>query len=173
MSHQAPFTLYIKVVPQRGKRFEYIRSLQKSANRLYANLVENASLNLARPGGGQAGTTANYMNSDYTPGLAVKPQFGETPAQICITGFYLATGSPSQSFAEKQVISAGAYKTGPTDSVYNSNPTSTIYAEVLALKTIIDAALVTEGLDSEWMARTFRIDYKNVVFGDRGLHFPV
>lgn len=170
MSHQAPFTIHIKVVPYRRKRFEMIRDLQRIAKVIYDAALDESDLALARPGGGQASNFDNGM-AYYADGLAVKPQFGESPAQLMITGFYAISTNNVSPVPERQLIHAGSYVTGPGDIAAHANPVSSVATEVAALKAIFDD-LIADNVEAAAAVEVFRLDYKGVTWGDRGYTFP-
>jgi len=176
-SHKAPFTAHFRVVASRGKRFETVRSLQRYANLLYggadgaSGLIGSSNIEVARPGGGQVSQMNAGDMTDYYPGCAVKPQFGETPAQLMITGFYLLDTGNDQPWSDKQIVHAGEFFTGAGGAQgFKTNPTSAVAAEVQALKVILDAIIAAE-LPNEGVT-LFRLDYKGITWGDRGFHFP-
>lgn len=176
-SHKAPFTAHLRVVASRGKRFETVRSLQRLAYLIYdgadgnGGLIGNASIAVARPGGGQTSQLNGNDQTDYVPGMAVTPQFGNSPARLSIPGFYLLETANDQPWAERTIAHAGAYFTGAGGSnAYRTNPTATVAAEVTALKAIIDAVIAAE-VPGEGVT-LFRLDYKGITWGDRGFTFP-
>lgn len=174
MAHFAPFTAHLRVLPFRGKRFEYIRSLQRLARRVYTALDSNPDLNLAKPGGGQSSQLFNFMNSDYVDGMAIKPQFGETPAQLAITGFFNADGPNTQPHPDKQLIHTGAFVSGAGGAhPYRAagNPTPAVVSQIKSLKADIEAEIAAE-LPGEPIV-VFRIDYKGITWGDRGFFWPI
>ena len=171
-----PFTVHIKVTPETpGKRFEYIRSMQKWSHLLYEELESTAGLNIADAGGGQHFNTSNggkIGNSGLVKGLAVKPQIGETPAQFMITGFYdNSSATNQQPHVVVQRISGGETYEGRVASVKNT-PNSWVDNDVYTIKSVIESALSTS-LPENFNAKVFRIDYSGVVYGDRGYHFPL
>lgn len=177
-SHKAPFTAHFRVIATRGTRFETIRSLQRLANLIYggadgvSGLIGEADIAVATPGGGQASQFNASDQTDYYPGCAVTPQFGETPAQVMITGFYLLSTGNAQPWADKTVIHAGAYFTGAGGSnACKVNPTTDVANEVVALKAILDGVIAAE-VPGEGVT-LFRLDYKGITWGDRGFTFPV
>ena len=74
-----PFTAHLKVTPFNGKRFEYIRDLQKISELVYNGIVAASNVNVATPGGGQhrnyTGTQAGGYGG-YVNGCPVKTKFG-------------------------------------------------------------------------------------------------
>lgn len=171
MAHKAQFVAHFRVIPDRGKRFETVRSLMRVARLVYDGLDAEDDLVLAWPGGGQAASFGNSMNSDYEAACAVKPQFGETPAQLMITGFYAVDANNVQPHADKQVFHANAAFTGAGGAQpWLSNPVASVTTEVSALKAIIDAVITAE-VPGEGVT-LFRLEYKGIIFGDRGYTFP-
>lgn len=180
MSHFAPFVAYFKVLPVRNKRFEHIRNLQKLAIRLYEALNDNANLNLVLPGGGQSNQLFNFMNSDYANGSMIKPQFGESPAQLTLAGFFRVStaigvdGLNSQPHPDKQLIHAGEFVSGAGGAHpwrQSGKPTTLAETEVKELKLTIEGDLPAPELPSDEIT-IFRIDYKGITWGDRGHFFP-
>lgn len=175
MSKFVPFTLHVRVVPARGKRFEYIRDLQKIATLVYDGLIGLSGFKFATPGGGQSMQTADIQRrgglGSYSQGTAVKPQFGQTPAQLMITGFYVSSAENAQPYANTQRISGGTVYSGPAAHPYDAVPSATITTEVKALKSSITAA-ITDALPVGVEFSIFRIDYSGIVFGNGGFHFP-
>lgn len=176
-SHKAPFVAHFRVVPYRNKRYETIRSLQRVAKFLYSGadgttgLLGESDLCLARPGGGQHMSFSDDQNSMYQDGLAIKPQFGETPAQLMINGFYLLSTGNALPHPEKEIAHAGETFTGAGGAIpYLSNPTTTVAAEVTALKALIDAVIDADVPDD--LVTLFRLEYKGIIWGDRGYTFP-
>lgn len=176
MSHKAPFVVHMRIVPFRGKRFETIRAMQRLAKFIYSGpdgatgLTANTNLQVATPGGGQYMSFSDQQNSMYQDGMAIKPQIGQNPAQLSISGFYLPTTANDQPHADKQVTFTGSYFTGAGGAQpYRSNPTAAVEAQVLALKAIFDAVIAAEAPGE---ATVFRIEYKGIVWGDKGYTFP-
>jgi hypothetical protein len=170
-----PFTAHVKLVPEQpGKRFEYIRSLQKWSHMLYEQLSTVSTLNLADSGGGQhmnfSGGGAGGM-SGIVSGFAVKPQMGETPAQLMITGFYEQTTTDYTTQPTTQRISGGETYTENAAAAPLNNPNTWVDTGVKAVKTLIESAIAV-AVPSAIKAKVFRIDYAGVVYGDKGYHFP-
>lgn len=175
MAKQVPFTLHVRVVPARpGKRFEYIRDLQKISQLVYDSVSAINGVQVAIPGGGQAqsfGATSLGGFSNYVNGCAVKPQFGENPAQLMLAGFYESNGSNAQPYSDKTVISGGSEQEGPGAHAYDDTPTSTIDNEVKTLKEAFETA-ITAALPDGVEYSIFRIEYSGIVYGQKGFHFP-
>lgn len=170
-----PFTAHIKVTPAEGKRFVYIRSLQKLAADAYTMLSMNSDLNIATPGGGVHESVTGYDQSAISQmvyGTAVKPQFGNFPAQLMITGFYRTTSANVPAYADIDIISANQNNYGPLAAPHTNIPSTTVNNEVKALKALIDSAIAFPNLPSSGNAKVHRIDYNGIIFGDRGYHFP-
>lgn len=180
-----PFTAHFRIVPDRtGKRFEHIRDLQKISHLIYRALQDIDGLNLALPGGGQASNYGQW--SDLVYGTAVKPQFGETPAQATITGFWdvasVPTPSPAPTYPinavapqpQRQLLHAGQWVTGPYNQTpVDTNPNPIISGQVKILVSLLEGA-ANAGLPDHYMpAEIFRLDYANIIWGDRGQHIPV
>ena len=92
MSKYVPFTIHIKVVPERpGKRFEYIRSLQKAAVLVYDQLVALSGFQFATPGGGQAQQFGDIEQrgglGSYASATAIKPQIGHLESKTRYASF--------------------------------------------------------------------------------------
>lgn len=171
-----PFTAHVKVTPTQGKRFVYIRSLQKLARELYDSLKDNPNLSIAAPGGGGSESITGHDHSAISQlnyGTAAKPQFGNFPAQLMITGFYKTYSDNNQTNEQVSVFSANQVYTSAASAPSTNIPKSFINTEVASLKTILDAAIASPNLPVVSNAKVFRIDYSGVVFGDRGYHFPL
>ena len=175
-----PFTAHIKINPKNpGKRFEYWRDMQKIAGLIYEGLETltptPAWLSIASPGGGQhssrGGTEANGL-SGYMNGCAVVPQMGATPTLLQITGFYSSDLKNNQTQNEITRISGGEARQGATAAPWVNNAKSTIDAEVVALRSAMEAAIDTV-LPSGVDYKLHRLNYSGVTYGDRGCHFPV
>jgi hypothetical protein len=175
MAVDAPFIAHFRIVPERGdgKRFEIVASLHQIAAAIYQDLVLEDDVWLAQPGGGVTGFIE--QRSDYLPGMAVKPQMGETPAQLMINGYY-RLGSGNQPYSTRTVISTNGFVTGQdggNPSVPEGQPTTTVENEVKALVTLLNT-VATNALPAVTAddVSLFRLDYKGAVWGDRGYHFP-
>lgn len=196
---QVPFTVYFEVVPLRGQqrnpnrqpaaassgvvrgrragRFDYVRSLQKLGNFVYDALDDIAGIQLAQPGGGQHAMYGNI--SSATSGTGVVPQFGNSPSRLMIEGFVdmdaFATESEQPNpvnmvFHGNEVLEGYMGQQpwrGPS-----GNPTADVEEEVSALKKTIENALIGVSDSLGMNPRIFRMDYKNIIWGDRGHHFP-
>lgn len=171
---QIPFTIHIRVVPARGKRFEYVRDLQKIGVDIFDEVSTETSLNLAAPGGGQHrmyGGTSGGGLSGYADGFAVKPQIGQTPAQLQITGFFDDSLVPAQAHPNKQVLHTGTAQTGPAGGhTWLANPRTATDTNAAAIKGLFETAATAVLGASDW--NVFRLEVSGTVYGDRGLHFP-
>lgn len=173
MARWLPFTVHFKIHPKRPeKRFERVRDLQMIGNHIYDALVVLTQLNLARPGGGQVRNDGQWSNLSY--GAAVKPQFGETPPQAMITGFYDAGSSTASApQPQTQLLHTNAWVTGPYNQTpFISPPSSTILTQVKTLKELLETT-VNDALPANVdPVSVFRLDFADTVFGDRGQHWP-
>jgi len=173
-----PFTVHIKIIPANpNKRFAHVRDMQKIAHLAYEGLetLVPDTINIAQPGGGQHrsfGGTDRGGNSGLVHGCAVKPQFGETPAQLQITGFYNSSAQNIQPYPELERIHAGEVLNGPSAHSWDSVPVTTVVNEVKALKTALEGAITTT-LPGGVTFNIFRLEYSGVMYGDRGYHFPI
>lgn len=181
MAKWVPFTMHVRIVPDHGsgqlksKRFENWRDMQKIASLMFESLENLSQINVAEPGGGQHqsfGGTGRGGMSGLTRGMAAKPQIGETPAQVQITGFWDSATKNNQPHPEHQRISGGEIFTGPAPAIpWDQNPTTNVDGMVTALKNTVEAAFGTD-LPSGVTFSIFRIDMSGVIYGDRGYHFP-
>jgi hypothetical protein len=177
MSKFVPFTVHVRVTPDRpGKRFEYIRDLQKLAILAFDGLASISGVTVADPGGGQQSSFGEIHNrgpalSSLARGCAVKPQMGNSPAQLMLTGFYSVSASNVQPHASTQRISGGTTYTGYTQHSNDSIPVAAVQTQVKALKTALAAALTTS-FPANVTFKIFRIEYQGIVFGNKGFHFP-
>lgn len=178
MPKQVPFTVHIRVVPDRGngKRFEYIRDLQKLAMLAYEGLSTVPELQVATPGGGATLSLGDYNRrgglGGYANATAAKPQIGASPAQLMLTGFYESGNINSPTHPDVQRISGGEVYTGPTAHSNKAGPTAMVDSEVATVKGLIEGALA-EYLPEGAAYEVFRLDYAGVIYGDRGYHFPL
>lgn len=172
-----PFTVHVKIIPANpDKRFEHVRDMQKIASMAYEGLeaLVPSVISIATPGGGQHTSIGGMQDGGLggmTPGLAVKPQFGETPAQMSITGFYNTTNANVQPQPTATRISGGEVFESSASQAWNNGPNAIIDTQVVALKSALDTA-IGAALPSTVDYKIFRLDYSNVVYGDRGHHFP-
>lgn len=174
MPKQVPFTAHIRVVPNRanGKRFEYIRDLQKIATQVYSELEEDTELALATPGGGQY---QSYHGSGgwggATNGMAVKPQIGQNPAQLMVTGYIEADTANIPPVPNKMLIHTGTVDTGYGGSApWSTNPTTATDDLAKSIKTKLETAVTAVLGSSDW--NVYKIDVSGVMYGHGGYHFP-
>lgn len=168
-----PFTAHVKVTPFRGKRFETLRDLQKISEMVYEGILNATGANVAIPGGGQH---RNYVGSNggfggYVNGCAVKPQFGESPAQLMITGFHEVSTKNNPVYTDKEVLHTGQDLEGVGSHSYDATPQSSVDTGVKDLKSALESAINAE-VSGLFTYQIFRIDYNGVTYGDRGFHFP-
>lgn len=174
MPKQVPFTAHVRVVPNRanGKRFEYVRDLQKIATQVYSELEADAELALAAPGGGQHQSYHGSGGwSGATNAMAVKPQIGQFPAQLMITG-YIETDTPNTPpVPNKTIIHTGTADTGYGGSApWSVNPVTATDTLAKSLKTKLDVAVNAVLGSSDW--DVYKIDVAGVMYGHGGYHFP-
>lgn len=176
MPKQVPFTAHVRVVPSRanGKRFEYIRDLQKIATQVFSELEKDMDLALAAPGGGQH-QSFNGGGSGWggmTNGTGIKPQIGQSPAQLMITGFLSSDDKNNPVHQNKPVIHTGTFEEGVGGNQgWSSNPTTVADAYVSSVKTKLETALTAVlGSSADW--NVFSIDVAGIKYGNRGYHFP-
>ena len=202
MAPHISFVAYVKLYPAiipakwgQSKRTERIRELQRLGDFIYASLAKNPDPDvgndravwIATPGG-SAHRNYGLRGAGGQPGVAVKPGFGATPPQATIVGFFSpyyqfnVTDGPAYlndepSYTQPQPSwnyysnEYDHYLTGFKSQTCLANPDKTVANEVYTLKTNLEA-YITAGLPGGVQFNVFRIFYKGVTFGDRGLHFP-
>lgn len=174
---QNPFTVYFRAAIQGQGRDVRLRYAQRIAIQIYNELIVEDSINLAQPGGGQRSGFNLHDFANYSAGLQVKPQFGEAPAQLVITGFYITDSKVEQTYGNLSFLHAGAnvngVVTGVAAQARDSKEVTAVDSEVSALSAIFQTALDT--VNATWTdanVSLFRLNYKNILFGDSGIHFP-
>jgi len=178
--HFAPFMAhYAFIQPGQSRlwtRWERLRYAHKISRLLWETLSPNASLVLAQPGGSVRSDLVVHAWADSLDGLMYKPQMGETPAQLGIEGFYSVTTGLVPTYNSVATVQDNRFLYGHWQGPWPAAvkvPVASISTEVKALKAILDAAAgVALATYPDCAARTFRLDYKGVAFGDRGFHFP-
>ena len=176
MSKYVPFVVHVRVVPERpGKRFEYVRSLQKLGVLAHDAIKGIANVTVAEPGGGQHQEMGNMDTrgglGGHAAGTAVKPQIGQSPAQLMLAGFYTSANKNVQEYAEQRRISGGTNYDGPGDHPWDAMPVASYNTDVKTLKDAIHDALEI-AFPAGTIFSIFRIDFAGIVYGDRGFHFP-
>jgi len=183
-----PFTLHVKVTPKSdGTRVSYFRSLQRFGQDLYDALNSEPDFNMADPGGGNYTQRSSFNNaklynggslitSSYKittgmTGAAVKPQFGNYPAQLMMTGFYNSDSENSVTEPEIQILSANEVWTQSLAAKNVNIPSTFVNDEVKAIRAIIDPLIATY-MPTYANAKVHRLEYSGIIFGDRGFHFP-
>lgn len=175
--NQIPFTVRAKIVPERGlgKRMEIQRSRERIAALIYTNLLSSfTSGNIATPGGNATWSYGNDVSSfaNTVNIVAVKPQFGNQPDMVTITGFYNPTGSPdtvppyptvTRILANTRMTGGASGAPGWSDSY---KPTAANSAQVKALKLALETAIV------DAVVTIITIEYNGVKYGQNGYHFP-
>jgi hypothetical protein len=176
MSTLVPFTVHIKVIPKRpGTRWSHLRDLQKIAVLAHHGLAAVSGVTVAEPGGGQHAQFADIdrrgSQGSFARGTAAKPQIGNSPAQLMLTGFYQVATNNNQAVASTQRISGGKTYTGYVQHPNDAVPASAVLTQVKALKTALTSAL-TSALPSSVSFSIFRLEYQGIVYGNKGYHFP-
>jgi hypothetical protein len=162
--------------PRLWTRWERLRYASKVSRLLWESLTPNTNLVLAQPGGSVRSDLVVHAWSDSLDGLMYKPQYGETPAQLGIEGFYILTTNLVPTYSNSSVVLDNRFLYGPMRGRWPAAvkvQQASIIAEVKALKAILDAAAgATLVVYPDCALKTFRIDYKGEVWGDRGFSFP-
>lgn len=191
MTKWVPFTAHIRIEPRYGstvsknKRFEYWRDMQKLSVFAYDELIKPAypSINIATPGGGQQTSASGFDHGGMggmTAGTAVKPQIGQAPSQLMITGFHESAAPNIQPYPNSTIFQGGNVPLNPTElsaiqgpgaHSWDSIPVATINNEVATLKATLITALAL-GFPPGIIFSVFRIDYSGIIYGDRGYTFP-
>lgn len=190
MANRVPFTAYFKIVPDRGsgKRFEIQRSRERLAHLVWRDLndtMENATVEWLGGSGSVPGGVANFAVpggsvtwmlaagdpdaiSNSMAGVAVKPQFGESPDTLTVVGFY--DSDATVPYNEKMLISVGRVWKGPASGApgYSgaTEPSAAISDAAVALKAALEAAITHAPVEM------IKLEIGGVKFGHGGLHFP-
>lgn len=171
MPNLAPFVVYFRVVPYRNKRREQLLDLQRMARLIYGGLSTLDSININVPGGGNESGIVGSSGSGLSYGLAFKVQIGQQPAQIMAAGFYHSSNTKSQVYPDINQIDAQGLKSGDGGQPWFSNPNSNVSDDVKALKAILEASVAASAPNDT--ITVYRIEYRGVVWGDGGYHFPL
>jgi hypothetical protein len=171
-----PFTAFIKIVPSlaNGKRFEIIRNAQKLSIALFEELpnFDGGKFQLSSPSGGQQnGMTNGAALSSFANGTAYKPQFGQSPAQLTLTGFFSSDAPNAYTQPNVMKFSGNEIYTGQGSHLNEVMPTSTVFSEVSDILLILRNAC-NAAFPASVPFSVFRLEYNGLVFGDRGLTFP-
>lgn len=160
-----PYRAYIKVVPSQGdgRRWEYIRDLQKIADTAEDLLIAD-DFNIATP-------------------LAYTPQIGQAPARLTIVGFLEADAAtypntpPTTAASRPGIIHSGTVVGEKTSVMYGyhggdlsqgQEPTAQVETLVAALKADIETSLSGATMSSAYPDFTFTVffmDFNGVKFG--------
>lgn len=155
-----PFKVYVEVFPTlaNGRRFEYVRDLQKIAQFVEEDL-QDSDFNIALP-------------------VAYTPQFAQSPPRITIDGYDEFSGAvsndpPVDQSTQPTIIHSGTVPGEKTaarakppsggDLASGQDPTATTDARVSALKIDVETAL-TSALGAD-VFRVFFIEYNGVKYG--------
>lgn len=176
MSKSVPFVANIKIIPDRpSKRQELFQSLSKISSLIYDALLSESSINMATPGGGVSPSFGDinhrYAFGNYSNGLAVKPQIGDTPAQLVINGFYTSSSDNDQIWPTHQVISGGRTFTGYSSNSAVTVPSTTFNAEVKIFHDLLDT-IVNTSIPDGVSYEIYRLEYSGIVFGEKGFSYP-
>lgn len=171
-----PFTAFIKIVPSptNGKRFEIIRSAQKLSIALFEEIhnYDGGKFQLSSPSGGQQHSQTNGAAlSSFANGTAYKPQFGQSPAQLTMSGFYKSQAQNVYTQTEVMRFSGNEKYTGSGSHLNEVMPTNTVTSEVIDILTILRNSC-NAAFPGSVPYSVFRLEYNGLVFGDRGLTFP-
>lgn len=171
--NQVPFTAFLKIVPDTGdgRKFEKVRSREKMAKKVQQDLLTSfSSGNVALPGGGISAVEEDTNNIAFNSqgGVAQKPQFGDYPDTLTITGFY--NGSTKPPYPSITFAHAGQYVTGPATGApgwrSTLQPAATADAGVKALVAALKSAITSVDFT------VLRIVYDGIVYGEGGYHLP-
>lgn len=176
MRTQIPFTIHIKIVPSRGigKKFDYIRAMQKTATDIYEQVATNSQIQLPIPGSGQRLSDSGKHGgfSTLSNGMAAKPQIGQNPAQIMCTGFFNPTTDTKNipTNPPRPLIHAGQYIVGEAgSSPWNDNQNAMIDNYCRDIKSIFESAATS--IDQQ--ASIYKLEVAGITYGYKSRHFPV
>lgn len=183
-----PFTAFIEVFPYEGKRAEMVHDLQKIAD-LFLGMACSQIDDTA--GTGEADVAFDYANP-----VAHIPTFGHNEVETISesTNFGITIDHESTVVRAKQARIAihghlcrrSEYDKNPHGSRYVDNcgeikqgnsaanaanlvPSDDLNAAVKQLKENLEAVIVTLAIT----ASVTRIEMSGVIFGERGIHFPL
>jgi hypothetical protein len=151
------FTVFSRVDPIEGKRFEIIRDIEKIANR-----VEDDLRNMI---------LGSFGAQIEIPGpVMFTPQFGQKPTRLTITGFMLSDKPVRSPLTDKQVDFQNQIITGPSTTGGNIrdgvNPTADQDDDVKILKSALETA------SPDLAGRIYRIELNGVAYGLDARSFP-
>jgi len=154
------FTVFARVVPSLayGRRFEYVRNLEKIANRVEDDLK-------------------NISNGSYGPYINVvgpvmfTHQFAQKPSRLTFTGF-MQSGTPVLSpLTPRTIEHDNQIMTGPSSTGGtlrdDAAPTVDENNDVRLLKQVVENAA------PDLAGNVFRIELNGVLYGDNGRSFPI
>jgi hypothetical protein len=163
-----PFTIFVRVIPINGSRFERVRDREELGNRVEDGLttLETAS----------TGSCPFYFN---TP-VKSTPQFGDITARLTVEGHMLRDELAKRfvgrerigdEVEENLVINTSEYVEGPGALNAQKEPDSTLDDAVAELKSDVEGILPSFGtLPSE--LEIFRIEIGHQIYGAGGRTFP-
>jgi hypothetical protein len=148
-----PYTVYLNVNVQKGKRFERIRDLKRKANEIEDDL-ETIECD---------GTT--NISFDFTKPVAFTRQYGDIPPRFSFHGHICHRSSFVKApVGERVVINSGEYKTGPGASNRSNRVPDTELDQIAsAFKDLIET---TTGCTMQ------RLELARYIYGRGGVHFP-
>jgi hypothetical protein len=164
----ANFTVFVRVEPSlaNGKRFEYVRNLEKIANRVEDDI--RALIAVGGAGGSFGGS--NGLQIGMPGPVLATPQFAQKPARLTITGFMLSGKRVLSPLTERSIDSDGQVMTGPSTTGGTINPDVAPTADQDDDVRILKAAL--EAASADISGNIFRIELNGVLYGDGGRSFP-
>jgi hypothetical protein len=151
------FTVFSRVDPIEGSRFEIIRDIEKIANQ-----VEDDIKNMV---------VGSFGVQIEMPGPVMHtPQFGQKPTRLTFTGFMLSEKPVRPPLTDKQVDSDNRTIGGPSTIGGNIrdgvNATADQDDDVRLLKATLETI-------SPWLAgRIYHIELNGVTYGVDGRSFP-
>jgi hypothetical protein len=156
---QMNFTVFVRITPNLayGRRFEYVRDMEK-----IANAVEDDLNNIAADSHGM---------EIVVPGpVMFTPQFGQNTARLTFSGFAKSDLGVYQPLTDRTVDHQNETKTGPsaTGGTFRNgvNSTANQDADVRNLKSALESA------STYLVGNIIRIELNGLVYGDGGRSFP-
>jgi hypothetical protein len=168
-----PFTVHLRFAIEGQTRLERFRFAQKIAQSFREDIAVQSELTLAEPDGGQSSLVNLYDFSDVKYGTKFRPQFGEQPPMIVLSGFHEVTQNNESPYFNRYQIVGSRLLGGPVSGKLAETvgvPTNT--DSLNDLRTLLQTAI--DSVNTTWGAHlsVFQIEYQGVLYGDRGQHFP-